>query len=203
MATRERPADRGADLGRELVRALGREARTARIDRGLSLREVAGALGVSATTIWRVEHTLNQRVSVVFLARFFAVVGLELSARGYPGPQPIRDSASARLLERFHGCVQPSLRWSTEVPLPQIGDQRRWDAMLAGRGWRYGVEVETGPRDAQALAGRLQLKQRDSDVDGVVLVLPATRRVAAFLAAARPVLEPLFPVVGDRALDRL
>jgi hypothetical protein len=142
-------------------------------------------------------------VSVVFLARLFAVVGLDLSARGYPGPPPLRDAASVRLGTRFHSLVHPSVRWAVEVPLPRPGDQRRWDAMLSGRGWRYGVEVETGPRDAQALAGRLQLKQRDGDVDGIILVLPATRRVAAFLAAASPILEPAFPVAGDRALDLL
>ena len=51
MATRERAADRGNRLGRELIATLGREARAARTDRGLSLRAVAAQLGVSEATV--------------------------------------------------------------------------------------------------------------------------------------------------------
>ncbi len=52
-------------------------------------------------------------------------------------------------------------------------------------------------------AGGSRLKKRDGRVDGVLLVLPATRRVREFLAAAEVVLSPQFPVAGTRALELL
>lgn len=187
----------------ELLRLLGSEARLARQDRDLSLRAVGDALGVSRTKVWRVERAECPSVSVLFLARLFAVVGLDLSARGYAGATPLRALGQNRLLERLHGEVHPSLGWLTEVGLPMPGDQRRWDSMIVGADWRQGVEAETGPRDAQALAGRIELKRRDGGVDGVILLLPATRRVREFLAASRPIPEPHFPVPGEVALARL
>jgi transcriptional regulator with XRE-family HTH domain len=203
VATRQRPADRGAENGRRLVFSLGNETRIARRDRGLSLRAVAAAVGVSPATIWRIENGVSPNLSIILLARLLAVVGLDLSARAFPGPDIVRDMAHAVLLARFRTFLHPSLRWSSEVPLPLLGDRRRWDGMVQGPHWRYGTEAETGPQDGQALAGRLQLKARDGDVNGVLLVLPATRRVRSFLAAVDGLFEPQFPVPGRVALERL
>ena len=75
--------------------------------------------------------------------------------------------------------------------------------MVHGPGWRYGTEAETHPTDAQALGRRTELKQRDGQVDGVLHVLPDTRHVRMFLAAAADVLLPSFPVSGRRAIELL
>lgn len=131
------------------------------------------------------------------------MVGLDLSVRTFPGGNPVRDPAHAALLRAFRTQLHPTLAWGTEVPLPRIGDQRAWDGFIRGRGWRYGVEAETHPTDAQALGRRLQLKHRDGDVDGIILVLPATRYVRGFLAMAGDLLAPAFPVPGRRALELL
>ena len=133
-----------------------------------------------------------------------AVVGLELSARAYPGGQPVRDAAQVELLARFRSRLHRDIRWATEVPLPAPGDQRAWDVLIArGSEWRYGVEAETGPRDSQALVRRLNLKVRDAQVDGVILVLPGTRRTRDFLAGAQDSLRSTFAVDGRRALELL
>lgn len=203
MATRERPVDRGALRAAEILAQLGRELRAARLDRGLSLGAVADAVGLSASTLSRIERGHSPAVALVTLARTLPVVGLELSARAYPGGQPIRDAAHLALLGAFRAQLHGSLRWATEVPLPEPRDQRAWDATVAGRGWIYGVEAETAPRDVQALVRRLELKRRDAGFNGVVLLLRRGRRAGEFLAAARPVLAATFSTDGRRALELL
>jgi len=95
------------------------------------------------------------------------------------------------------------LRWALEVPLPATGDQRAWDAMVTGGNWRYGVEAETAPQDSQALSRRLELKLRDGGVNGVILLLPESRRSRAFLNAVDPAFRATFPVPPRLTLDRL
>ena len=161
------------------------------------------AAGLSASTVSRIERGVAGQVSVVTLARLLAIVGLDLSARAFAGGQPIRDAAHARLLGALRVRLHRSLRFVREVPLPNPGDRRAWDAVVSGVGWSIGVEAETAPRDEQALERRLMLKVRDGGVDGALLLLPRTRRTAEFLAVAGDGLRSLFPVDGTRALGLL
>lgn len=142
-------------------------------------------------------------VSVIDLARLHAVVGLDLSLKSYPSGQPIRDGAQVALLEEFRAHLHRSLTWAVEVPMPISGDQRSWDALVSGHGWRYGVEAETAPRDSQSIARRTQLKQRDAQVEGVLLVLRRTVQTRRFLAEAAGHLRDAFPMDGVRALELL
>jgi hypothetical protein len=203
MATKQRHASIGDVRGRRVLSDLVGEARNARLDRGLSLADVGRAVGLSQPTMTRFEHRLVDDIGIVRMSRVLAVVGLELSALAYPGGHPLLDAGHARLLARFRAVLHPSLAWATEVPLPASGDFRAWDGMVRGMGWRYGTEAETHPTDAQALGRRTELKQRDGQIDGVLLVLPDTRHVRLFLAAAADVLLPSFPVPGRRARELL
>ena len=203
MATKQRAAAVGAARGRRIVADLVTEGRAARLDRGLSLEDVGRAIGLSQPTMTRFERNLVEDIGIIRMSQILSVVGLELSARAYPGGQPLRDAGHVRLLSRFRALLHPSLGWATEVPLPNAADRRAWDAVVRGPGWRYGTEAETHPTDAQALGRRTELKQRDGAVDGVLLLLPNTRHVRMFLAAAADVLLPSFPVPGRRALQLL
>lgn len=203
MATKQRPADLGRARGRAILAGLLREAADGRRDRGLALAEVGRAIGLSEATLSRTERGLMPDVGVVRVSTLLAVVGLELSARAYPGGSPLRDAGHTSLLGRFRAVLHPSLGFALEVALPHPGDRRAWDGLVRGPGWRYGVEAETHPTDAQALLRRLDLKVRDGDVDGVILVLPATRHTRAFLAAAGDLLATSFPVPGRRAIELL
>ncbi len=203
MPIRERPVDRGALRGRDVVVDLGREIRSARRDRALSQEAIGRPIGVSGVTVGRIERGLAGRVSILRVAQLLETVGLELSAHAYPGGRPIRDAPHVALLTRFQLGLHPSLSWRTEVPLPIPGDRRAWDGLIAGGDWRFGVEAETAPRDAQALIRRLTLKERDGRVDGVILVLPPTRRTRVFLREAGGVLAPAFPGTGPRTLELL
>lgn len=203
MAVKLRPSDIGTERGRALLAATGREIRAARVDRGLSLAAVGAAAGLSASEVSRIERGLVPGAAVVVVARLHAVVGLELGVRSFPGAGPIRDGAHVALLDDFRALLHPSLAWATEVPLPSPGDLRSWDGVVRGVDWRRGVEAETAPRDGQALARRIQLKERDGGVDGVILVLRATVQTRRFLREAGGLLASVFPVPGKRALALL
>src|SRR5206468_1267450 len=121
-------------------------------------------------------------------------VGLELSLRSFLAGQPLRDSAHVALLNDFRKGLHGALGWTVEVPLPIPGDRRAWDGLIRGPGWRFGVEAETAPRDSQSAARRLQLKERDSGVDGVLLVVRRTVQTRRFLAVATEHLLGAFPI---------
>jgi hypothetical protein len=139
----------------------------------------------------------------VLVGRICSVVGLDLAVRAYPGGRPLRDARHARELEQLHGALHPSLRWALEVPLPNPGDRRAWDAMISGATWRYGVECELNPIDGQALLRRLHLKNKEGGVDGVILLLPDTRQSRAFRREFATALRVEFPVTASVALKRL
>jgi transcriptional regulator with XRE-family HTH domain len=167
---------------------------------GLSLREVAFAAGVSHNKVWRIEHAKTLDVSVLDLTRVASAVGLDISLRFYPGGDPIRDAAHVQLLQRLRARIHPDLRWRTEVPLPIPGDRRAWDAAIAGVGFVIGVEAETRVRDAQAVARRVNLKQRDGGLDHVILLVADTRANRLALRAAQPELADTFPITPRIAL---
>jgi transcriptional regulator with XRE-family HTH domain len=203
VATREHPVDRGNLRGRQQAASIGIEIRTARRDRGLALQHVASPAFRSKSWLSRLERGLSETVTVIELARVCSLVGLDLSLRAYPGGSPIRDVAHATVLGSFRRRLHRSIRWAGEVPFPNPGDQRAWDALISGKGWRYGVEAETRPLDTQATARRLLQKARDGGVDGVLLVVPDTRHVPLFVREFQAIAGASFRVPGVRATELL
>lgn len=190
-------------MARQAIGRAGLEIRLARVGAGLSVDAVAAAVGCSNAEISRIERGLALKVPLERLSRAAAAVGLDLVVRTHPGGDPLRDAGQHATAASFATFLPPTLRWSVEVPLPIAGDPRAWDGLVAGDGWRYGVEVETQPTDAQALLRRLHLKERDGQVDGLLLVMPDTRRVRMFVRAASAELRSAFPIPGPVALARL
>ena len=134
-----------------------------------------------------------------------AALGFELSLRFFAAGDPVRDAGHRAVLARLRGTCHPSLRLRTEVPLPRVGDQRAWDAMIDGfrPPIRCGVEAETRPTDEQALTRKLALKRRDGGVDRLILLLPDTRHNRAFIRSASAGLGAEFPIAGRRAVELL
>jgi transcriptional regulator with XRE-family HTH domain len=166
---------------------LAEDLRRARVGAGLSLRDVGAAAGLDPSRIWRFERGRTTNLRFEDVGAIAAVVGLELSIRSYPAGDPLRDAGHARLLERFRRELDPSLRWHTEVPFPEPGDLRAWDAVTGTRAWRAGVEAETVIDDSQALDRKIALKRRDGAVDHVILLVadtPRNRRALAVASAA-------------------
>jgi transcriptional regulator with XRE-family HTH domain len=168
--------------------------RRARTTAGLSQRDVAGAAGLSHATVSRIERAASPETSLLLLARLASVVGLKPSLRFYPDGDPIRDVAHTRLLERLRFRIHPDLRWRTEVPLLIPGDLRAWDASILGRDFGIGVEAETRLRDLQAAARRTNLKQRDGELDHVILLVADTRANRLALRLGATELSESFPV---------
>jgi transcriptional regulator with XRE-family HTH domain len=184
MTSRERPGDRGRRRASQSRVRLGSELRRGRTGAGLSLRAVGSAAKVHHVRVWRFERGEPTNLRLEDIGAIAAVVGLDLSIRAYPAGDAIRDVAHARLLERFRRELHPSLRWHTEVPFPEPGDLRAWDAVTGRAAWRVGVEAETVIDDSQALDRKLALKRRDGGVELVVLLIADTPRNRRALAAS-------------------
>jgi transcriptional regulator with XRE-family HTH domain len=209
MPVRRGPIELGKDRGRHLVVSVCHQVEDARIDRGLSYAALGRALGLTGQQVARICQGRSPLVALDLLARLAALVGLELAARAYPAGQPLRDGAQRALLERFRARLGRELRWQTEVPVAPNAvdgrpDLRAWDVVIAGPGWRAGVEAETHVGDAQSLLRRLALKQRDGDVaGGLVLVLNDSRHHRELLRSMSGEMSAAFPIEARVALRRL
>ena len=85
------------------------------------------------------------------------------------------------------------------MPIP--GDRRAWDGAAVLRGRTAGCEMETRLGDVQALERRIALKERDSGVDIVLLVVAATRHNRRMLELHREQLRGLLPLDSRQVLD--
>src|SRR4029079_14199942 len=150
VSSRRREVDLGLVRGRRLVIELSRELDEARRAAGLSYAELGRAVGVSGDQVGRTCRGEARNVSVVRLAALLGDVGLDLSARAFPGGSPVRDAAHLALLRRLKARLGPTLRWRLEVPVVDgerarvsgvATDRRAWDAVIEGAGWRVGVEA--------------------------------------------------------------
>ena len=168
----------------------------------LTQQAVGDAIGISHAHVSRIERGLSKRVPYETLVLIGAVLGLDIPLRAFPAGEPVRDGAQLALLARLRVLLPHTLRWRTEVPLNIPGDRRAWDAVIEGRGWRVPVQAETRLRDVQALARRIGLKQRDDEIDFVLLLVADTRHNRHVLRMAGPDLAAMFPASGVRRWPR-
>jgi transcriptional regulator with XRE-family HTH domain len=203
MAGHERRDDGARRAVRDVLTRTGHEIRNARLDHDLSQQAAGRAIGVSISTWSRIERGAATNLSLDHLVRAAAVVGLEMSVRAYPGGRPLRDAAHLALLERLRSRLGAGIRWQTEVPLPNPGDKRAWDALARSARVRIGIEAETRARDSQQLQRRLALKRRDGAVDHVILLLADTRHNRGFARTAGVGFQADFPIPANVALKCL
>jgi hypothetical protein len=158
--------------------------------------------GVSRTKVRRIEAGFP-RSTVQDLWALAIPLGLEFSGRFYPAGDPIRDKGHIALLERLHARLPSGLTWRTEVPFPNEGDLRAWDAVIPGIAWSCVVEAETRLVDVQALDRKLGLKQRDGRHDLLLLLVADTRHNRLVLREGRAALRGRFPVDSQAILTAL
>jgi transcriptional regulator with XRE-family HTH domain len=185
-----------------LRQRIGDDLTNARLAAGLSVREVARIVGVSAGGIERAEPGDPSALTIDLAARIAAAVGLQLGASLFPFGDPVRDRAQRVLLARFRPRLDASLGWRTEVPMPIRGDLRAGDGVIDGAFGTILVEAETRLTDLQAAERKAQLKKRDLGSDRLILLVsdtPTNRRVVAL----HPELRDRFPIGTRRCLAAL
>jgi hypothetical protein len=129
------------------------------------------------------------------LARWGAVVGLDVTLRAYAGGSPLRDAGQLRILLRARATIGEEWGWQTEVPVSANPlDRRAFDAVLRRGEIRIGLEVISRLTDAQGQARAAMLKQRAAGLDGMVLVIARTRHNRAAFQQASATLVPAFPL---------
>lgn len=203
MPARRRAVEVGATRGRAAVVNLGRELDGAIRSLGLSYAAVGRDIGLSGWQVARVARGEVANLKIVQASELMAAVGQELSVRAFPTGRPLRDVAHLAVLERLRRQLHPSLTWRTEVPVSTGGDLRAWDATISASRWLAAVEAEVRLGDFQALDRRIALKQRDSSIELVILLVANTRHNRAILASHGESLAASFPFPGRRALELL
>lgn len=197
----ESHASRGARRGRRLLTDLGDEIRAARKASGISQAAVATAAGLSSSEVSRIEQGGSPWLDIVIASRICAVVGLDLSVRAFPGPNPGRDAAHVRLIAAFRARLGAGLVVRTEVPIGRERDLRAWDVTTTDLRATAAAEFETRLTDAQSLTRRVMLKCRDSGIAVVILVVSDTASNRDAVASARAYLRPLFPLDSNAILS--
>lgn len=157
------------------------------------MREAGRRLGVSPSRLARLERGSDGAMTIDLLARYAAVLGLELAASVHPHGDPVRDRGQLALITRFRKRLPAGLRWRTEVVVPLAGDMRSADGVLGGQTWDALVEAETRLGDLQHIERRARAKQRDLAADRLILVVADTRHNRAVLRL-HPELRERFPI---------
>jgi hypothetical protein len=157
---------------------------------------------LSQARLSRLELAVDTPARVDELAVVCAVLGLRLSLKAYPDGHAVRDAAQLGVIARLRPQVPPVFRWRTEVPIGGSGDLRAWDVQLDGPG-SVGIDAETRLSDVQALQRRSELKQRDSGVDVMILLVARSRHNAAVLRAHRAALASTFPAATYEIMSAL
>src|SRR4051794_21870690 len=204
VTAKQRARDRGHRIGLRLLANIGEELWTARATSGTSQLDVGRAAHVSRSTEGRYESGQYEGATIVGAAELLAVVGLGLAVSTYPLGDPPRDRRHVALGAGLLAHVRPALTWRTEVPLPNAGDARTWDATITGERKRTGVEFVRVLGDLQAVSRRIALKRRDGGVDYLLVVVADTRANRAILNDATtfmPELPRLAPPDVFEALE--
>jgi hypothetical protein len=185
------------------VAYIGRELTDGIRNQGLSYAAVGRDVGLSGVQVGRVARGMAPDLTILQASELLASIGQELSIRAYPTGRPLRDRPQLALLDRLRARLHSSLAWRSEVPVTGPPDLRAWDAVIVGLTWRRPIEAESRLGDVQALERRVALKQRDGNMDQVIVLVADTRHNRTVLRSLGAALTGQFPFPGRRALELL
>lgn len=157
---RIRPIDLAGASARRTAQRLGADARTARLSLGWTQRAVAHRSMVSQASVSRLESG-DARLSLLIVSRIGTALGVDLSARFFPGTGVgLRDSGQLALAEVVRAQAHRSWRIGFEVPVGEDSRQAA-DVVLSGASGGLHLELESRLVDFQAQLRSGELK-RDS-----------------------------------------
>jgi transcriptional regulator with XRE-family HTH domain len=154
---------------------LGEELLEARLRAGLTLSQVAAAIGATRWQVRRHEQGKAPFANILDLSLHAAAVGLDLRVRAFAAASAIRDAGQVRVMDRFLGLIGSLWAVLLEAPVGMLGDQRAFDCVLRCAGLVIGVEVIVRLRDVQAQLRPLFAKARDAGIDRLIIVVADTR----------------------------
>jgi transcriptional regulator with XRE-family HTH domain len=192
MPTRRNLIDEARRRGARLAREIGDDLRQARLRNGLSLRQVAEAIGASRWQVGRRERGIAATAGLVDLVVHAAAVGLDLSVRSFAAAPAVRDAAQVRVLARFLNMTGSAWAVQLEAPLRVLRDQRAFDCLLRCGEHVVAVEVITRLHDLQAQLRPLFAKARDAGIERLIIVVADTRANREALELASDVLSSAF-----------
>jgi transcriptional regulator with XRE-family HTH domain len=167
------------------------EVRNARLVAGLSLDQLARELEWSATAVGRLESGQREDIGIVALSEIASVLGYEVSVGLHPIGDPVRDKGQLACGRRFDAVLSERWRVTDETLLPGAGEQRSWDKLLrltdATPRYLVGTDIESRVWDVQAIVRRTRARERDGQVDHILIVLADTahnRRIVDELRAS-------------------
>lgn len=181
---------------------IGSEVRHKRRMAGFSQDELGALVDLSGSEVGRIESARAPWLTVIHASEILSVLGLELWAKAYPVGPPVRDAGHLRLLADFESRLPPSVRCHREWPIPNDRDRRAVDMVLAGLPARTGVEAETVLGDLQDLEREIHLKQRDANLERMILLVRGSRGNREILRAA-DALRRSFPIQTRAVLAAL
>jgi transcriptional regulator with XRE-family HTH domain len=183
------------------------ELREARLTAALSLDQMAREVGWSATAIGRFESGGREDVGIVALSEIASVLGFEVSLGLHPIGDPVRDKGQLACGRRFNALLSDRWQVTDETLLPGAGEQRAWDKLLrlvdAAPRYLVRADIESRVWDVQAIVRRTRARERDGQVDHILIVLADTahnRRVADEL---RDALGPDYATGARRLLSAM
>jgi transcriptional regulator with XRE-family HTH domain len=205
VSTKETRLLRGRRRGRLLVARLLGDLRTARQIAGLSQSALARELGLDHSNLWRLEAGRLDDVGVVRLAELASLLGYEISLGLHPIGDPLRDKGQLTCGRRFDAVLSDRWRVTDEALLPGAGEHRAWDKLLRLVGGTprclVGADIESRVWDVQAIVRRTRLRERDGQVDHVLIVLADTAHNRRHIDELRQALGPAY-ATSPRAILR-
>jgi len=155
-----------------------RELRDARLVAGLSQSALARELNLDPSNVWRLEARGLADIGVVRLSEIASVLGYEVSVGLHPVGDPVRDKGQLACGRRFNALLSDRWRVTDETLLPAAGEQRAWDKLLrlvdVTPRYLVGVDIESRVWDVQAIVRRTRGRERDGQVDHILIVLADT-----------------------------
>lgn len=167
------------------------ELRQTRVGAGVSQEQLASDLGISQGAYSRIETGRLGDVGVIAISQIASVLGYEVSVGLHPIGDPVRDKGQLACGRRFGALLSDRWRVTDETLLPGAGEQRAWDKLLrltdAAPRYQVGADIESRVWDIQAIVRRTRARERDGQVDHILIVLADSahnRRIADELRRA-------------------